>query len=74
MASDLEQLDRQLCGEIWTSQRAHNDLRQMCDFFGHRFAGSPGERGAALFLQAKLREYGLEAVTAEPGDAMPPDT
>jgi hypothetical protein len=59
-------LDRQLLGEIYTSQTAYSSLRDLCDTFGHRFAGSPGERGAAAWLQDKLRSYSLENVTAEP--------
>jgi Iap family predicted aminopeptidase len=59
-------LDKAVLGEIWTSTAAYDNLRALCDTFGHRFAGSPGERGAATFLQNKLREYGLERVTAEP--------
>ncbi len=47
------------------SQAAYATLRDLCDTFGHRFAGSPGERGAATFLLERLRAYGLEGVTAE---------
>ena len=63
--ADLLDLDKRLLGEIWTSETAYENLRALCDTFGHRFAGSPGERGAAGFLQDKLREAGLEAVEAE---------
>jgi aminopeptidase YwaD len=59
------ELDKRLLGEIWTSEAAYHNLRQLCDTFGHRFAGSPGERGAAEFFLEKLRRYGLEGVTAE---------
>ena len=65
MAEDLT-LEKAVLGEIWTSEAAYENLRALCDTYGHRFAGSPGERGAALFLQDKLRTYGLEGVTAEP--------
>ncbi len=59
-------LDKALLGEIWTSEAAYTNLAALCDTYGHRFAGSPGERGAALFLQEKLRLYGLERVDVEP--------
>src|SRR4051812_41904509 len=62
----LVALDKAVLGEIWTSTAAYDNLRALCDTFGHRFAGSPGERGAATFLQNKLRDYGLERITAEP--------
>jgi Iap family predicted aminopeptidase len=58
-------LDKAVLGEIWTSEAAYTTLGALCDTFGHRFAGSPGERGAAGFLQERLRAYGLEGVTAE---------
>ncbi|HEX2032877.1 MAG TPA: M28 family peptidase [Chloroflexota bacterium] len=59
-------LDRAVAGEIWTSERAHADLEALCDTFGHRFAGSAGERGAAGFIQERLARYGLSGVAAEP--------
>jgi hypothetical protein len=59
-------LDKAVLGEIWTSEAAYATLGELCDTFGHRFAGSPGERGAAAFLQERLRQYGLEGVAAEP--------
>src|SRR5207249_1347013 len=62
----LVALDKAALGEIWTSTAAYDNLRALCDTFGHRFAGSPGERGAATFLHSKLREYGLEKIAAEP--------
>src|SRR5687768_11882863 len=59
-------LDKAVLGEIWTSEAAYATLGALCDTFGHRFAGSPGERGAAGFLQDRLRQHGLEGATAEP--------
>ncbi len=66
MPDDLGALDRAVLGEVWTSEAAYANLGELCDTFGHRFAGSPGERGAALFIAERLRRYGLEAVTVEP--------
>jgi aminopeptidase YwaD len=66
MTETVAALDRQVLGEIYTSNAAYENLRDLCDTYGHRFAGSPGERGAAGFLQDRLRAYGLEVITAEP--------
>ncbi|HEU5315325.1 MAG TPA: M20/M25/M40 family metallo-hydrolase [Chloroflexota bacterium] len=62
----MSDLDRQLLGHLYTSNRAYANLRDLCDAAPHRFAGSPGETAAALWLQDRLRDYGLHGVTAEP--------
>ncbi|HMQ53693.1 MAG TPA: M20/M25/M40 family metallo-hydrolase [Anaerolineae bacterium] len=61
-------LDQQLIGDIYTSTEVLDNLIVLCDDFGSRFGGSPGERQAAEFLQAKLSEYGLAPVRLEPVD------
>ena len=69
MADELDELvalDKAVLGEVWRSEAAYANLGELCDTFGHRFAGSPGERGAAQFIAARLRRYGLEEVTVEP--------
>jgi hypothetical protein len=53
--------DRQIVGDIYTSSEAMDNLTVLCDEFGSRFGGTPGERQAAEFMQAKLQEYGLDA-------------
>lgn len=64
-AEDVLALDKAALGEVWTSEAAYTNLRDLCDRYGHRFAGSPGERGASTFLQERLRRYGLEGVGTE---------
>jgi Iap family predicted aminopeptidase len=64
----LLKLDQQLIGDVYTSTEVLDNLIVLCDDFGSRFGGSPGERQAAEFLQAKLREYGLHHVRLEPVD------
>ena len=39
-----------IAGEAWTSEQAYETLRDLCDRFGHRFAGSDGEKAAASFM------------------------
>lgn len=63
---DVLALDKAALGEVWTSEAAYTNLRDLCDTLGHRFAGSPGERGACTFLQERLQRYGLANVDAEP--------
>lgn len=64
--SRVQALDKAVLGEIWTSEAAYATLGALCDTFGHRFAGSAGERGAARFIQEKLRACGLTGSSAEP--------
>src|SRR5579864_4847172 len=62
----LSAADQALCGDLWTSRAAWENLVRLCDDYGSRFAGTAEEAGAAEFLAARLREYGLENVHIEP--------
>ncbi|MFC1996712.1 hypothetical protein ACFLXI_03775, partial [Chloroflexota bacterium] len=59
-------LDQNIVGDIYTSPEAMDNLTILCDEFGSRFGGTEGERLAAEFIQAKLKEYGLKNVHLEP--------
>ncbi len=62
----LRAMDRQILGEIWTSDEAYRTLAYLCDDLGHRFAGSASEKSAAEFLLGKMQAYGLENARLEP--------
>ncbi|HKO25531.1 MAG TPA: PA domain-containing protein, partial [Chloroflexota bacterium] len=66
LTDPLAAADRALCGEIWTAQTAWETLVHLCEDHGSRFAGTPGEAGAAEFLAARLHDYGLQDVRVEP--------
>lgn len=59
-------LARAIAGEAWTSEDAYATLRELCDRFGHRFAGSRGEAAAAAFMADRFRAAGLQGVHLEP--------
>ena len=59
------ELAKAIAGEAWTSEGAYNTLREMCDQFGHRFAGSPGEAAAAEYMAGRFRAAGLSDVHHE---------
>lgn len=61
-------LDQQMVGDIYTSAEVMDNLTILCDDFGSRFGGTPGERQAAEFMQRKLEAYGLQNVQLEPID------
>lgn len=56
---NVETLDRALCGDIWTSDAMDALLREIASF-GHRLAGSPGERKAQRAVTARLKRWGLK--------------
>jgi hypothetical protein len=60
--SDLRDAERQLIGDIWTSDEPYLNLLHLCDDIGSRWAGSPSEHAAGEFIQSKLVAYGLQNV------------
>ena len=54
-------LAKAIAGEAWTSEGAYDTLREMCDRFGHRFAGSAGEAAAADFMAERFGRYDTSA-------------
>jgi Zn-dependent M28 family amino/carboxypeptidase len=64
--SVIRDAERQLLGDIWTSDEAYLNLLHLCDDIGSRWAGSPSEHAAGEFIQSKLIAYGLENVHLEP--------
>lgn len=59
-------IDRQIIGDIYTSTEVMDNLTVLCDEFGSRFGGTPGEKQAADFMKTKLESYGLSNVWLEP--------
>lgn len=66
MTNPFLAIDQQIVGDIYTSTESMDNLTVLCDEFGSRFGGTEGERQAMEFMQAKLRDYGLPHVRAEP--------
>ncbi|MDP2856792.1 MAG: M20/M25/M40 family metallo-hydrolase [Bacillota bacterium] len=62
----LRRVDRQILGDVYTSEEGFVTLEELCDRFGSRFPGSPEEREAADFLLGKMIQYGLSDVHLEP--------
>ncbi len=62
----FKQIDKNIAGDCYTSTEAMDNLTIMCDEFGSRFGGTPGEKQAADFMKQKLESYGLTNVRLEP--------
>ncbi len=59
-------IDQKIVGDVYTSSEVMDNLTVLCDDFGSRFGGTPGERQAAEFMHDKLKVYGLSDVRLEP--------
>ncbi len=62
---DINQIDRELLGILWTSSDLWDNLAYLCDECNGRFAGSDDERKAGAFIAGRFRQYGLENIAAE---------
>ncbi len=56
----IRDIEKQVLGEVWTSDEMYSHLRYLCDDLGSRFGGSESEHQAAEFLLGKMKEYGLQ--------------
>lgn len=66
MESNDQTHDKQLIGDIWTTDEPYRNLEEFCDVIGSRWAGSESERRGGEFLKAKFEAYGLQNVRLEP--------
>ena len=58
-------VDKKILGEIYSSSECMKNLEKICDEFGSRFPGTPGDKKAVEFMVKKFKEYGLTNVHAE---------
>ena len=54
------ELDKQLLGEVYTSNETWKSLLYLCDECGSRFNGTEDEAKARNFIRRKMKSYGLE--------------
>ena len=54
-------VDKKIVSEIYTSSGIMDNLKVLCDVYGSRFPGTPGDIGSVKYIVEKLTEYGLEA-------------
>jgi aminopeptidase YwaD len=62
---DINSLEKQILGDIWTSPHLWNHMLALCDQFGSRFATTELEHRAGDYILACFKRYGLENVHAE---------
>ncbi|MBT6603845.1 peptidase M28, partial [Candidatus Bathyarchaeota archaeon] len=52
-------VDKKIVSEIYTSSGIMDNLKVLCDVYGSRFPGTPGDIGSVKYIVEKLTEYGL---------------
>jgi aminopeptidase YwaD len=60
MASSIQDIERHVLGDVWTSGEIYANLKHLCDKLGSRFGGTGSEHAGALFLLRKMQDYGLK--------------
>ena len=53
-------VDKKIVSGIYTSSEPLDNLKILCDVYGSRFAGTPGDLGSVKFMVEKLKSYGIE--------------
>jgi len=56
----LNEVEKRVIGEAYTSTRPLENLTKLCDEYGGRFAGTEMNRGAAEYILGVYEEYGLD--------------
>jgi len=52
------EVDKAIVSEIYTSSEPMDNLKVLCDVYGSRFGGTPGDFGSVRWMVEKLRSYG----------------
>jgi len=53
-------VDKKIVSEIYTSSEPMDNLKVLCDVYGSRFPGTPGDLSSMTFMVEKLKSYGIE--------------
>jgi len=53
-------VDKKIVSEIYTSSESMDNLKVLCDVYGSRFGGTPGDFASVKWMVEKLKGYGIE--------------
>ena len=59
MKKDITTIEKDIIGEIWTSDEPYRNLVTLCDEIGSRFGGTTSEMAARDYMIEKMKHYGL---------------
>jgi len=65
MANPWLDVDKKIVSEVYTSSEPMDNLRVLCDVYGSRFPGTPGDLPSVKYMVEKLKGYGIPDVTYE---------
>jgi aminopeptidase YwaD len=65
MANPWLDVDKKIVSEIYTSSEPMDNLRVLCDVYGSRFPGTPGDLPSVKYIVEKLKGYGISDATYE---------
>jgi aminopeptidase YwaD len=60
LANPYIDVDKKIMAEIYTNSEPMKNLEVLCDVYGSRFPGSPGDKPSVEYMVKKLKEYGCE--------------
>jgi len=60
MENSFLSIDKQVVAEIYTSSEPMDNLEVLCDVYGSRWPGTPGDFGSVKYMVEKLKSYGIE--------------
>ena len=58
-------IDKKIVSEIYTSSEVMDNLQTLCDVYGSRFPGTPGDQGSVKYMKDKFEEYNVDDVFIE---------
>ena len=53
------EVDKKIVSEVYTSTEPMDNLKVLCDVYGSRFPGTPGDLGSVKWMVEKLKSYGV---------------
>lgn len=65
MSVSIRKMEKEIVGEIWTSNDSYENLASLCDF-GSRASGTESQKKAKDFILRRFKEYALENSHLEP--------
>ena len=65
MSNPYLDVDKKIMAEVYTTSEPMDNLEVLCDVYGSRFPGTPGDKGSVDYMADKFREYGCSNVHLE---------
>jgi hypothetical protein len=60
MVNPYIDVDKKIISEIYTSSEPMDNLKMLCDVYGSRWPGTPGDIASVKWMVEKLKSYGIQ--------------